>query len=137
MKATRLLLLFAMVLSMAFMASAQHRTVLGEFKLGADTYSQLKQKFVKTHTIATSDDTIKIANPVHSVVELKDIAVENYYYKGNCGLLELFFGKDVLYAVRFTQGSCNDIEMNTSYYIAYFYYDKPMWKRYKKYWNAF
>jgi len=118
----KLILIFVLVITICVnFASAQQRNVMGKFNPGIDTYASVNAKVflnsLKPTYIYGMPDT------------LIDVYVRNYAWGNKVGVLELFFGNDILYVIKFTsdgyKGDC----------VEYLWVDDNMWKHFKEYWE--
>jgi len=112
---TALFVLVALISASAF-AQNRKRVVLTNFTLTVDTYKESLAK-LQPFNPQTSADT---------VLKLSEIYVEKYAYRNNTGSLELFFGNDTLYCVRY------DIDDSP---LELFYFDRKLYEKYKVFWD--
>jgi hypothetical protein len=127
------LLIAALLLLTVFTVEAQHKTVMGYIHIGTDTYEESKVKF-NTFIFSANEDTVSSYAKQNINICLSEIVIDNYTYNGKCGSLELFFGEEILYAVRFVENNCIDV-IDTENFKVYFYKDNRLFRKYKQFWN--
>ena len=134
-----IMIMFYLLITLSL--QAQKKIVLGQFKLGVDTYETTLSSLKNYISIVSTDTYHYVHDNVKEDYVLTDMYLPYFKYYNKEGYLELFFGNNILYAIRFTENKFSD-ESNDNNINSYkkthnehFYYELHLWKKYKQFWD--